>query len=177
MTARPTGPRIAARVILDTQASLSGESQLVRTAGQSPVLVAGGNEATAADCQRLRDAGCEVFVCDGQTHAARLGALLNELGRRRWTNVMVEGGGRLLGSLLDARAIDEIHVFIAPKLVGGASAATPLAGRGIAEMSAALCLETPQVRQLDGDVYITARCCPDSWRGNRAGREPYSKDT
>ena len=170
-------PRTAARVVLDTQASLSSDSQLVRTAGQSPVLVAVGNEATAANCARLRDAGCEVFICDGETHAARLDTLLAEFGRRRWTNVMVEGGGRLLGSLLDARAIDEVHVFIAPKLVGGASAVTAVAGRGIADMSAALCLESPQVRQLDGDVYITARCCPGSSRGNRAGRESCSTDT
>jgi diaminohydroxyphosphoribosylaminopyrimidine deaminase/5-amino-6-(5-phosphoribosylamino)uracil reductase len=170
-------PRIAARVILDTQASLSGQCQLVRTACQSPVLVAVGNEAPATNCQRLRAAGCEVFVCDGQTHAARLDALLAELGRRRWTNVMVEGGGRLLGSLLDARAIDEVHVFIAPKLVGGTSAATPVAGRGIAEISAALSLESPQVRQLDDDVYITGRSESGSWRSNRAGREPCSTDT
>ncbi len=176
-SAMPTVPRIAARVILDTQASLSCESQLVRTADQVPVLVAAGNEASAANCQRLRDAGCEVFVCDGQTHAARLDALLAELGRRRWTNVLVEGGGRLLGSLLDARAIDEVHVFIAPKLIGGAAAATAVAGRGIAEISAALALESPQVRQLDGDVYITARSGSGSWPGNRAGHGPCSTDT
>jgi diaminohydroxyphosphoribosylaminopyrimidine deaminase / 5-amino-6-(5-phosphoribosylamino)uracil reductase len=174
---RPIVPRTAARVILDTQASLSSESQLVRTAAHSPVLVAAGNEATAANCRRLRDAGCEVFVCDGETHAARLDALLAELGRRRWTNVLVEGGGRLLGSLLDARAVDEVHVFIAPKLVGGASAATAVAGRGIGEISAALCLEPPLVRQLDGDVYITARSASGSWRGSRADREPCSTDT
>jgi diaminohydroxyphosphoribosylaminopyrimidine deaminase / 5-amino-6-(5-phosphoribosylamino)uracil reductase len=177
LTARPPGPRTAARVILDTQASLRSESQLVRTAAQWPVLVAAGNEATAANCRRLRDAGCEVFVCNGETHAARLDALLAELGRRRWTNVLVEGGGRLLGGLLDARAIDEVHVFIAPKLVGGASAATAVAGRGIDEISAALCLESPQIRQLDGDVYITARSGSDSWRGSRADHEPCSTDT
>jgi hypothetical protein len=44
-------------------------------------------------------------------------------------------------------------------------------------MSAALCLESPQVRQLGDDTYITARCSADSSRGNREGREPYSKDT
>jgi len=177
LTARPTGSRTAARVILDTQGSLGSESQLVRTAGQSLVLVAVGKESSSANRQRLRDANCEVFVCDGETHAAQLDALLVELGRRRWTNAMVEGGGRLLGSLLDARAIDEVHVFIAPKLVGGALAATAVAGCGIADMSAALRLESPQVRQLDDDTYITARCCPDSWQGNRAGRESCSKDT
>ena len=104
LTARPPGPRTAVRVVLDTQASLGSDSQLVRTASEAPVLVAVGEESSPADRSRLRDAGCEVFVCDGETHAARLDALLAELGRRRLTNVLVEGGGRLLGSLLDARA-------------------------------------------------------------------------
>ena len=104
----------------------------MRTARETPVLVAVGQESSPADRSRLRNAGCEVFVCDGQTHAARLDALLAELGRRRLTNVLVEGGGRLLGSLLDARQIDEVHVFIAPKLLGGAAARTAIAGEGIA---------------------------------------------
>ena len=176
LTARPPGPRTAVRVVLDTQASLSSDSQLVRTAGEAPVLVAVGQESSAADRSRLRNAGCEVFVCDGETPAARLDALLAELGRRRLTNVLVEGGGRLLGSLLDARAIDEVHVFIAPKLLGGAAAGTPMAGQGIADVAAALRLESPRVRQLGDDTYITARCLADSSPGNRADRGPCSTD-
>ena len=50
----------------------------------------------------------------GDDPAARLDAAVDELGRRRLTNVLVEGGSRLLGSLLDSREIDEVHVFIAP---------------------------------------------------------------
>jgi diaminohydroxyphosphoribosylaminopyrimidine deaminase/5-amino-6-(5-phosphoribosylamino)uracil reductase len=176
LTARPPGPRTAIRVVLDTRASLGGDSQLVRTAGEAPVLVAAGQESSAADRARLRDAGCEVFVCDGETPAARLAALLAELGRRRLTNVLVEGGGHVLGALLDAQAIDEVHVFIAPKLLGGAAAASPIAGEGIAQVAAALRLESPTVRQLGDDVYITARCSADSSPGNRADREPCSTD-
>ena len=176
-TVPPPGPRTALRVVLDTKASLDGNSQLVRTASEAPVLVAAGRESSPADRSRLHDAGCEVFVCDGETHAERLGALLTELGRRRLTNVLVEGGGRVLGSLLDSREIDEVHVFVAPKLIGGASAATAVAGRGIAEIGAALRLESPQVRQLGEDIYITARCSADSSRENLAGREPCSRDT
>jgi diaminohydroxyphosphoribosylaminopyrimidine deaminase / 5-amino-6-(5-phosphoribosylamino)uracil reductase len=177
LTARPPGPRTAVRVVLDTRAALSSDSQLVRTAGEAPVLVAVGRSSPEAERLRLHAAGCEVFVCDGETPAARLDALLAELGRRRLTNVLVEGGGRLLGSLLDARAIDEVHVFIAPKLLGGAAAGTPLAGRGIAEVAAALRLQSPEVRQLGDDTYITARCSADSSSENRAGREPCSTDT
>ena len=177
LTARPPGPRTAVRIVLDTHASLASESQLVRTAREVPVLVAVGEESSPAERSRLRDAGCEVFVCGGETHAARLDALLAELGRRRWTNVLVEGGSRVLGSLLDARAIDEVHVFLAPRLLGGAAAPTAIAGEGIGELSAAVQLESPEVRQVDGDTYITARCWADSWRGNRAGRGSCNRDT
>jgi diaminohydroxyphosphoribosylaminopyrimidine deaminase / 5-amino-6-(5-phosphoribosylamino)uracil reductase len=157
LTARPPGPRRALRVVLDTKASLLSESRLVRTARETPVMAAVGRESSPANRLRLENAGCEVFVCEGDTPAARLDALLAELGRRRMTNVLVEGGGRLLGSLLDARAIDEVHVFIAPKLLGGENAPTATAGVGIAAVSQALQLETPEVRQLDGDTYIHAR--------------------
>jgi len=154
LTARPPGPRTALRVVTDTRASLPSQSQLVRTAREVPVLVAVGPESAEADRRRLAEAGCEVLVLEGESHAARLDGLLLELGRRRMTNVLVEGGGRLLGSLFDAGAIDEVHVFLAPKLVGGTSAASPMAGDGIDEMSGALLLDKPEVRQVDSDVYV-----------------------
>jgi len=157
LTARPPGPRTALRVVADTLASLSSQSRLVRTAGDVPVLVAAGDASDEADRRRLTEAGCEVFLCDGRTHAARLDSLLEELGRRRLTNLLVEGGGRLLGSLLDARAIDEVHVFIAPKLVGGAVAGSPIAGEGVERMSEALALEAPVWRQVGTDVYLRGR--------------------
>jgi len=161
LTARPPGPRTALRVVVDTRASLRCESRLARTAGEVPVLVAVGSEASQADRERLSQSGCEVFVCAGASHAARLSALLDELGRRRLTNVFVEGGSRLLGSLLDAGEIDEVHVFIAPKLVGGAAAVSPIAGEGVVEISAAIPLEAPEVRPVGGDLYVCARVLRD----------------
>ncbi len=154
LTARPSGPRTALRVVLDTRASLSSEGRLVGTARQTPLLVAVGNDASEADRRRLTDGGCEVLLCGGQTHAARLGSLLEELGRRRLTNVLVEGGGRLLGSLLDERQIDEVHVFIAPKLVGGADAPGPIAGLGVEQIAEALTLDDAQIRSLGPDAYL-----------------------
>ncbi len=157
LTARPPGPRIALRVVLDTQALLSTVSQLVRTAAETPVLVAVGKQASPLNCQHLQSAGCEVFECPGETHIGRLHALLDELGRRKMTNVLVEGGARVLGSLLDARQIDEVHVFIAPKIIGGSEARVPFAGQGVAQMAEALCLDTPQIETIEGDIYIHGR--------------------
>ncbi len=135
LTARPPGPRTATRVVLDTHARLNSGSQLVRTARQTPVLIAVGQESTAADRARLESVGCEVLVCRGDTRQARVEQLLDELGRRRMTNILVEGGGTLLGTLLDGGQIDEIHAFLAPKLLGGATAPSPVAGEGIGQIA------------------------------------------
>ncbi len=161
LRARPPGPRTALRVVVDTRGSLCSDSRLVSTAAETPLLVAVGHEAAEADRRRLAEAGCEVFVCDGATHAARLDALLEELGRRRLTNVLVEGGGRLLGGLLDAGQIDEVHTFIATKLVGGAGAVSPIAGEGVGQIAEALELETPELEHVGGDVYLHGRVVRD----------------
>jgi diaminohydroxyphosphoribosylaminopyrimidine deaminase/5-amino-6-(5-phosphoribosylamino)uracil reductase len=104
--------------------------------------------------QPLQDAGCEVFSIPGPNGRPDLAALLQELGRRRWTNILVEGGSEVLGSFFDARAIDEVHVFIAPKLVGGRQAPAPIAGLGAERLVDALQLTDWQVRELQGDVLI-----------------------
>lgn len=157
LTARPPGPRVATRIVVDSRARLAQDSQLVRTARDVPVLVAVGPTAAEADCRRLSDAGCEVWTGAADEPAERLLLLLNELGRRRMTNVLVEGGGRLLGSLYDAGELDEVHVFIAPKLAGGQDAAVPLGGLGVEQMSQARWLQTPLVERLGDDLYVHGR--------------------
>ncbi len=154
LTARPPGPRTPTRVVLDTGANLPIGSQLVRTAAETPVLVATGETAPPANRKRLTEAGCEVLVFPGKDYAERLDALLAELGRRRMTNVLFEGGGRVLGTLFDTRAIEEVHVFIAPKIVGGAEAPSPVAGGGLAAMAEAIRVPSPVIEILGDDVYV-----------------------
>ena len=102
--------------------------------------------------------GCLIpLVLPGETREQRLDELLIELGRRRMTNVLVEGGGRLLGSFLDLRQIDEVHVFIAPRLVGGESAPSPLAGDGIATLSQALSVTNLEWQRVGTDLYASGR--------------------
>lgn len=141
LTARPAGARTALRVVLDTKAHLSSESQLLRTARDVPLLVVVGSASTTQDRERLQAAGAEVLVVHSTDHQERIRDVLLELARRGCTNVLVEGGSRVLGSLLDGQLIDEVYAFVAPKLIGGFLAPSPLAGNGLAHMSAALPFE------------------------------------
>jgi diaminohydroxyphosphoribosylaminopyrimidine deaminase/5-amino-6-(5-phosphoribosylamino)uracil reductase len=120
-------------------------------------MVAVGNKAASPNCEQLKACGIEVSACRGNSHEERLGSLLDELGRRRMTNVLVEGGSKLLGALFDMRAVDEVHVFIAPKFAGGADAPGPIAGVGTERMSDALRLADIAIEELEGDVYVQGR--------------------
>lgn len=154
LTARPPGPRIATRIVLDSNASLSVDSQLVRTIADAPLLVAASARAPAANCERLQSLGADVLQLDGDSPADRLNSLLDELGKRQMTNLLVEGGSEVLGTMFDANAIDEVHVFIAPKLVGGAAAASPIGGNGIADMVQALQLTRVEASPIGCDIHI-----------------------
>jgi len=161
LTARPLSladmKRVATRIVVDSEASLSLESRLVQTAADMPVLVVASESSCADRRQRLEDAGVEVLVSAGSTHVQRLAALFDELGRRRMTNVLVEGGSKLLGALFDAHAVDETHVFIAPKFAGGAAAPSPVGGEGVERMASALKLADIAIEELEGDVYVHGR--------------------
>jgi diaminohydroxyphosphoribosylaminopyrimidine deaminase/5-amino-6-(5-phosphoribosylamino)uracil reductase len=156
LTARPPGPRVATRIVLDSRASLPVESQLVRTAHEAPVLVAVAADAPSSACDALRRRGVEVWASQAADREGRLAALLDELGKRQMTNILVEGGAEVLGSLFDLGAVDEVHAFVAPKIVGGA-APSPVAGRGVAAMAKALRIADAHIEQLGGDVYLHGR--------------------
>ncbi len=178
LTARPTGLRLATRIVVDSQAGLASDSQLVRTAREVPVIVACLDVAPIENVERLTAAGVEVLKlpaaisvvgrallpvvtrdgqeCPSYIAAARpdLTELLRELGRRSMTNVLLEGGAELLGSAFDQQLIDELHVFVAPKIVGGDAARSPIGGQGLNAMPALGQLAAVTVEQLGSDIYI-----------------------
>lgn len=157
LTVRPPASRVPTRIVMDSRASLSLESRLVRTARECPLLVAVSSDAQARCRVGLERAGCEVFSGSGMTHGERLRELLLVLGERRMTNVLVEGGGTLLGTCFDVGVVDEVHVFVAPKVVGGRAAPTPVAGTGLAEMPELSSLREPRIEVLEQDVYVSGR--------------------
>ncbi len=154
LTARGEKRRTALRIVIDSEANLPVTSQLVQTAGEEPVLVAVSEQADAERCRALEQAGCEVFCCTATTHGERLQELLKELGNRRLTNVLVEGGGGLLGALFDIEQINEVHAFIAPKLIGGQQSPTPLDGEGQQQIPQLASLGSFQWQQLGDDLYL-----------------------
>jgi diaminohydroxyphosphoribosylaminopyrimidine deaminase/5-amino-6-(5-phosphoribosylamino)uracil reductase len=136
LTNRSGAGRQPARVVLDAGLRMPLDCRLVATARQHPLLIAAtataiGQRADAA--ASLAAAGAEVLAlpaaASGGAHAGEpacreqcvsLPALLNELGRRQWTNLLVEGGKLVLESFIGQRLADELHVYRSPVSLGPA---------------------------------------------------------
>jgi diaminohydroxyphosphoribosylaminopyrimidine deaminase/5-amino-6-(5-phosphoribosylamino)uracil reductase len=132
-------------------------SRLARTTSDAPLLIVATAPLDAEVAHGLRGAGAEVLELPAATGRPEVSTLLEEFGRRRMTNVLIEGGAEVLGSFLDAGELDEAHVYIAPILVGG-PAKGPFGGRGIDLVAAAMQFEQWDVRRVEGDLY---------WHGRR----------
>src|SRR5262249_34016937 len=102
LTARPPGPRTAVRIVLDSHARLPRTAALAETARATPTLVGPAADAPGQAAAGLLAAGCEVISLPAARGRPAVAPLLDELGRRRMTNVLVEGGSEVLGGFLDA---------------------------------------------------------------------------
>jgi diaminohydroxyphosphoribosylaminopyrimidine deaminase/5-amino-6-(5-phosphoribosylamino)uracil reductase len=163
LTARPSGLRCPTRIVLDSTARLPLDSKLAQTARTVPVWVAVSEAAPPDRVEALRRMGVEPIPVRGGGPIP-IPDLLDELGRRGLTNLLVEGGGRVLGSFLDAGEIDAVEVFIAPTLEGGSHAFTPFRGTGVSLMAEALRLSRHRVSVLDGDVSLSGRIVRPWWQ-------------
>ncbi len=166
LTARPPGPRVAARIVLDPEASIPLSSRLVNSARDTPLVIAVNERASESTRRQLAERGAQILSFEGSGRIP-IGPLLDELGRRGDTNLLVEGGGRVLGSFLDDAAVDAVDVFIAPLIEGGDNPKSPARGRGVDLMRLATRLERVQTEVLGDDLRIQG-WIPQPWR-MRAG--------
>ena len=156
-TRLPTGittARVATRVIVDRNCRVPLSSQLVQTAHSVPVVIATSEKADAGRVRDLIDAGCEILPIAESMLSQSLPYVLRELGKRRFTNVLLEGGGTLLGHAFDCSLVDQVHCFIAPKIAGGENAVRPVGGTGKLLMREAQSLDQVSMQQLGDNVHL-----------------------
>jgi diaminohydroxyphosphoribosylaminopyrimidine deaminase/5-amino-6-(5-phosphoribosylamino)uracil reductase len=158
LTVRPPGPRTPTRIVMDSRARLPLSSQLVQTAAEAPVLVYCTTQVPHASVAALEQAGVEVLQAEpAPVGRPSWGALLDELGRRRMTNVLVEGGSEVLGSCFDDGCVDAVHVFLGNKILGGRGSLSPVGGKGCSRIAEALSLESAEFLKMGMDVYLHGR--------------------
>jgi len=154
------GPHHPLRVVLDSQARTPPTARLLSPAVPGQTLIVTTEGAPPERVAALRAAGAEIITVPARCGKVDIRSALFELGARGINSVLVEGGGRVLGSLFDAGLVDRVVAFVAPVLVGGSDAPIPLAGRGVETMEQAVRLRDVRIRELGTDVVIEGRVRP-----------------
>ena len=148
------GVRQPIRVVVDSNARLSLESQLVQTAEEYRTIVAYTRFAPEERVKALREAGVEMLLCEEKEGLVDVRNLLELLGQFGIDSILLEGGGSLNYTFLAEGLADELYAFIAPKIVGGMNAKTPVEGLGVEKMADAITLELKNVLNIGDDVLL-----------------------
>lgn len=160
LTARvPDVHRQPRRIVFDGLARLPMDSHLVTEASTIPLTVVVSRAAPRSATDSLEAAGAHIIVASGENEPARVKSALAQLGALDppVTSILLEGGPHLAGAFFDAGEIDEIRLFLAPLVLGGASARDPLEGQGVERIGDAMKALSLDVEQIGHDVLIMAR--------------------
>ena len=158
LTCRIPGGRDPVRVICDTNLRIPLDSQIVQTAKKYRTLIAtaeaGGSETGEDKYSALIAKGCEVLYIPVKNGHVDLELLMKKLGEQKISSVLLEGGGTLNWSALEAGIVDRLQVYIAPKLFGGKDAPSPVGGMGVGMPAEAFMAEKPKVTFIGDDILI-----------------------
>ncbi len=150
------------RVIVDADAELGEESQLAKTASQIPVFdFCRKNLDEDARKRRLslEKIGVKFFEAEEKNHHLDLEDILKTLGENGIDSVLVESGGGLSAGLFFSdgkNLVDEVHVYIAPKIFGndGKKIFSPVRGGGISEISDCVRISKPEIQVFGDDILL-----------------------
>lgn len=158
LNCRLTGEcRQPVRVVVDSRAEIDPDCRLVKTALQYPLIIAHTRQADEKKLALLKELGAEPLLCEMQQGKVDLEDLLVRLGARGIDSVLLEGGGELNEAFIRHHLVDEVWAFIAPKIIGGKNAKTPVEGEGFLRMSDALELREVVTETVGKDILIRGK--------------------
>jgi len=154
LTVRLIRGRDPLRVVIDSTLQTPLETQLVRSAVETPTLIFHGPSYNGERADALLRAGVMLTEVGRADSGLDLTAVLSELGRRGVVRLLVEGGPTLHGALLDAGLVDRAAVFVAPRILADPSALPLAIARPRLQMAEAFSLQHSTQRSFGQDVLI-----------------------
>lgn len=142
------------RIVLDAYARTPLKANVLNTKGARTIIVVGPN-ASQKRVEALKGKGAEILKVRASGGRIDMKALLKKLGEMQITSLLIEGGGEVAASALEARVVDKVCFFIAPKIFGGREAKTPVEGEGVKLPAQAIPLKNVQQQKVGEDILIT----------------------
>ena len=144
----------ATRIVLDSHARTPTAAKIFNPESDADVIIAVTPQAFAGNIALLKITGSEIIEIPEKDGQVCLKTLLETLGARGITNVLIEGGGQVNSTALLSGLVDKVMCFVAPKFIGGKDAPGVFGGEGITQLTDAPELKRKTITELDGDILI-----------------------
>jgi len=156
LTARLPGisGRDPRRIVLDTRLSIPLDARLLQIQSDSDTIVVCGKSASEKKKKALKEKGVKIVEAGEKDGRIDLSALMPLLGEMGITSLLIEGGSRVVQSALQARIVDKVMFFYAPKILGGDDGFPISRGLGPDTMNQALPVRDMVVKRFENDILI-----------------------
>lgn len=151
------------RIVVDSRGRIPLDSKVITAPSKALVILATTSQIEKEVEEALIKKGVYLIKADGDNGQVDLDKLLDELYRLEIDSILLEGGGELNASALQAGIVDKIMVFIAPKIIGGREAKTFVEGEGPSLIKEAINVKRMEVSQSGEDILVQCylRCYSD----------------
>lgn len=142
------------RIVADSRLRLPLEAQVLQDLDRQPTIVLTTELSSPERRRALEELSASVLTC-GSGPQVDLRLAMKQLGEREIGSILLEGGGRLNGAMLEQGLVDKIMLFVAPKIIGGKLSPQAISMEGWERMKDALRLERFQAEPVGEDICLS----------------------
>ncbi len=155
-----SGQKQLVKVIIDSNLSTPENANIF--SGQSKVIIVTLASRPGQETENRKNLAAKAIILEVKEKGGQINLrdALKKLARLGLANIIVEGGGTLIGSLFDERLVDKILFFISPKIIGGKDAVSSVMGKGVKHLDQAIKLRQAKIRHFAEDMLIEANIEP-----------------
>ncbi|MFC1838838.1 bifunctional diaminohydroxyphosphoribosylaminopyrimidine deaminase/5-amino-6-(5-phosphoribosylamino)uracil reductase RibD [Thermodesulfobacteriota bacterium] len=143
------------RIIVDTHLKIPSDARLLMDDSGAFSYIASGRKISRKSLERIEKENIFVLKCPVRNGRVDLNTLMDIIGKKSITSILIEGGSNLMGSMIREKLIDKFLIFKAPKLLGGGDGIPMAAGKGPRRMAEAVNLKDVTVKKYGEDLLIT----------------------
>lgn len=144
------------RIVVDTKGSIPLDAKVLQCNEDTETIIATTKSINEVKIKDIKKSGAEVIITPSKNNKVDLSYLMKVLGEKKIDSILLEGGSNLNYSALQEGIVDKVFSFIAPKIIGGGLAKTPVGGEGIPYMRDAISLKDINICRFEDDVMIEA---------------------
>ncbi|RKD29549.1 bifunctional diaminohydroxyphosphoribosylaminopyrimidine deaminase/5-amino-6-(5-phosphoribosylamino)uracil reductase RibD [Thermohalobacter berrensis] len=142
------------RIVVDSSGRIPIDAKVLNIDDDTKTIIATTKRINENKVKALEEKGAEVLITPIKNNRVDLKYLIGELGRRKIDSILLEGGSTLNYAALNEGIVDKVVSFIAPKIVGGQDAKTPVGGEGKDFIKNSFKLKDINVKRFEEDIMI-----------------------